>query len=116
MNFSLEEIARVAHAANIEMQAIGGDDMPSVPWLYEPRSVRASALKGVERVRNGMTPQENHEHWCRYKTAQGWTRGEKDPEKMTHPCLVPWDELPERERMKALLFHAVVLALSGSGS
>lgn len=40
-----------------------------------------------------------HEVWAESRMAQGWTLGEKrDDEKKTHPCLVPYEELPEEEK------------------
>ena len=40
-----------------------------------------------------------HEVWAESRLAQGWTYGDKrDDEKKTHPCLVPYEELPEEEK------------------
>ena len=40
-----------------------------------------------------------HEVWAAGRIADGWTYGEKrDDEKKTHPCLVPYEELPESEK------------------
>ena len=40
-----------------------------------------------------------HEVWAESRLAQGWTYGNKrDDEKKTHPCLVPYEELPEEEK------------------
>lgn len=40
-----------------------------------------------------------HEVWAESRLAQGWTYGNKrDDEKKTHPCLVPYEELPEVEK------------------
>ena len=40
-----------------------------------------------------------HEVWAASRIAQGWTYGEKrDDALKTHPCLVPYDELPEVEK------------------
>ncbi len=40
-----------------------------------------------------------HEVWAARRIADGWTYGEKrDDEKKTHPCLVPYEELPESEK------------------
>ena len=40
-----------------------------------------------------------HENWAAARIAQGWTLGEKyDGEKKTTPWLIPYDELPEREK------------------
>lgn len=40
-----------------------------------------------------------HEVWALSRKSQGWTCGaERNDEKKTHPCLVPYDELPEVEK------------------
>lgn len=42
-----------------------------------------------------------HERWCERQRRQGWIHGpRKDPDRKTHPCLVPWAQLPEIERRK----------------
>jgi voltage-gated potassium channel Kch len=44
---------------------------------------------------------EEHGRWCDHKVTEGWRYGErKDARGRTHPCLVPWSELPEDEREK----------------
>ena len=40
-----------------------------------------------------------HEVWARSRMAQGWAWGpERDDAARRHPCLVPYDELPESEK------------------
>ncbi len=40
-----------------------------------------------------------HEVWARSRMAEGWTYGpERDDVARHHPCLVPYDELPESEK------------------
>lgn len=40
-----------------------------------------------------------HEVWARSRMAEGWTWGpERDDAARLHPCLVPYDELPESEK------------------
>lgn len=40
-----------------------------------------------------------HEVWAEGRIAEGWTYGpERDDTLKTHPCLVPYDDLPESER------------------
>jgi hypothetical protein len=114
MRYSDEQVSQVVHAACIAMQVIWGDDMPSLPWTCEPRSVRRIVTAGVQRVRlAGLTARQNHENWVADKTAEGWHLGpEKDPEKLTHPDLVPWDELPQASRDKGDLFAAIVTVLA----
>lgn len=46
--------------------------------------------------------------------AHGWRRGAaKDPAAKTHPCLIPYADLPGCERVKDAVFAAIVRAMSG---
>ena len=39
-----------------------------------------------------------HEVWAETRIRQGWTYGEqRNDELKTHPCLIPYEELPEEE-------------------
>lgn len=41
-----------------------------------------------------------HEIWAETRIAQGWTYGpERNDAEKKHPCLVPYDELPEEEKV-----------------
>ena len=43
--------------------------------------------------------ENTHEVWAAGRVSQGWVYGEeRDGEKKTTPCLVPYDELPEIEK------------------
>lgn len=111
--FTLEEIAQVVHDANRRIQIITGDPVPSRPWDEAPRWQQDSAVEGVRAALRGLTPREMHEEWVRSKERQGWAYGEwKDEELKTHPCMVPYDRLPEEQRAKDALFVAVVQALT----
>ena len=40
-----------------------------------------------------------HDSWAALRRAQGWTYGPvRDDAARRHPCLVPYDELPEEEK------------------
>ena len=40
-----------------------------------------------------------HEVWAETRVRQGWTYGEqRNDEKKTHPCLVPYEDLPDSEK------------------
>ena len=40
-----------------------------------------------------------HEVWAYNRMQEGWSYGEdRNDAKKTHPCLVPYDELPEAEK------------------
>ena len=54
--------------------------------------------KGLEPLVEEMS-KNVHEVWAQTRISQGWTYGEErnDTEKK-HPCLVPYEELPEEEK------------------
>lgn len=40
-----------------------------------------------------------HDVWAETRIAQGWTYGkQRNDELKTHPCLIPYEELPEEEK------------------
>ena len=40
-----------------------------------------------------------HDLWAAQRLAQGWTHGaHRDDARKLHPCLVPYSELPEKEK------------------
>lgn len=53
-----------------------------------------------EELANRLSPL-SHDNWMTYKMSHGWVYGEtKDPKRKTHPCIVPYEELPESQRLK----------------
>lgn len=41
-----------------------------------------------------------HEVWAQTRLGQGWTYGdERDDQRKKHPCLIPYEELPESEKL-----------------
>ena len=41
-----------------------------------------------------------HDVWARTRIEQGWTYGpQRDDSQLKHPCLIPYDELPESEKV-----------------
>lgn len=67
-------------------------------------------MNGVEfHIKNKTTPEDSHKNWMEHKLKDGWKYGEvKDEVLKTHPCLVPYNELPENQKVKDYLFKAVV--------
>jgi len=99
--------AQAAHEANrTYCQSLG--DNSQVPWAEAPEWQKTSAINGVKyAIANGFPSGEAmHENWMAEKINSGWVYGEtKDPEKKTHPCLVPYSELPDAQRFKDDLFR-----------
>ena len=107
-----EQLAMICHEANWAMQVIQDDLKPSEHWFGLDEETRESVISGVRRARTGVTPQTLHELWCRFKMEHDWVYGlKKDERAKTHPCLVPYDELPESQKEKNILFLAIVRAL-----
>lgn len=105
----LESCAQAAHEVNRAYCAAIGDGLqPS--WQDAPNWQRASAVAGAAAaVLHGMTPPDSHEGWLRAKLLDGWTWGRaRDPERKTHPCMLPYRMLPVRQRVKDTIFLAVV--------
>lgn len=104
------EIARVCHEANRAYCLSIGDDS-QVAWDVAPIWQRDSAIAGVAFRLDHATalPSAQHDAWCAAKWADGWKHGTvKDATAKTHPCLVPYDQLPEEQRRKDALFQAIV--------
>lgn len=105
----IEHAARIAHEANRVYCASIGDDS-QVPWDEAPEWQRESAIAGMQKIADGTIqyPEDSHVSWMEQKIADGWTYGEtKDAEAKTHPCLVPFDELPVEQQVKDELFFAI---------
>ena len=109
-----QEIAKITHEANRAICACAGDHSQK-PWDQAEQWQRDSAIAGVKyRIENPeATPEDQHNAWSADKRRDGWTYGDvKDAEKKTHPCLVPYDQLPFDQRVKDHVFAAIVTACS----
>lgn len=106
-------VARVCHEVNRAFcQSIGDDSQPT--WEDAPDWQKRSAVTGVElHLHNpNAKPSDSHESWMAEKIADGWVYGEKkDPEAKTHPCIVPYEQLPIEQQSKDYLFRQVVHSL-----
>lgn len=113
MHLTHDDIARVCHEANRAIQHITRDPRPSPPWDDAPEWQRASAVDGVGTALEGANTAEHHQAWCDSKVADGWVHGDvKDADAKTHPCLVPYDQLPAEQQLKDALFLGIVAALT----
>lgn len=102
-------IAQMCHNVNkAYCESIGDTSQPT--WSDAPKWQKDSAINGVKfHLEADRLPHESHENWAKDKLAEGWVYGEvKDPVAMTHPCLVPYGQLPIEQRTKDYLFKAVV--------
>jgi hypothetical protein len=107
--------ARAAHEANrVLCLALGDTSQPK--WEAAPDWQQKSAIMGVEQINAhpDTTPEQSHEGWLKVKQDDGWSYGPvKDPAKKEHPCFVPYNGLPENQRLKDDMFGLVVRAVLG---
>ena len=68
---------------------------------YNPQPVDTNDVelpKELEMLVEKMS-KNVHEVWSETRIQQGWTYGkQRNDELKTHPCLVPYEELPESEK------------------
>lgn len=102
--------AQLAHEANRAYCAWLGDHS-QLPWDEAPEWQRSSAVAGVNFLLDNPDagPGVIHESWLAVKEAEGWRYGPvKDVDTKTHPCFVPYEELPEDQRFKDFIFAFTV--------
>ncbi len=69
---------------------------------YTPRPIDTSGVRlPAELLRLSERLAENaHELWARERIKQGWKHGpHRNDENKEHPCLVPYADLPEHEKV-----------------
>lgn len=107
-----EKIAKICHSVNTAYcKTIGEPELPN--WENLSEEFKQSSISGVIfKLQNPNSTLENqHEEWMKTKIADGWIYGtEKDMDKKTHPCLVPYDQLPQKQKIKDYLFQAIVMS------
>lgn len=106
-------IARICHEVNRAYCASLGDASQPA-WADAPQWQKDSALVGVRMhlANPNAGPDDSHKSWLAQKVAEGWVYGPiKDPVTKQHPCMVPYEELPQEQRAKDYLFRGVVHAL-----
>ena len=106
-------IAKVCHQAN-KVWCESNRDFSQSNWEDAQEWQRQSAIKGVSfRIENPNAGHDaQHNSWMKEKVEDGWVYGEvKDAVKKTHPCIVPFEQLPLFQQKKDALFCAIVDSL-----
>jgi RyR domain-containing protein len=71
------------------------------PKDYRPEPVETSGIALDARIEPliELLARNVHDVWAQERLAQGWTYGPaRDDSKKQHPCLVPYEQLPESEK------------------
>lgn len=69
--------------------------------MYIPQPIDTNDVKLPENLELLVEQMSKnvHEVWAETRISQGWTYGEqRNDELKTHPCLIPYEELPEEEK------------------
>ena len=106
----VEKIAKVAHEVN-RAYCVAIYDNSKAPWEQTPELLRNSTKSGIRHLAKNpdINPQQAHEEWLAYKVKEGWIYGRViDNENKKHPCLVPYNELSQADKVKDNLFRAIV--------
>jgi hypothetical protein len=108
--------AQVAHEANRTYCATIGD-YSQAAWADAPQWQKDSAIAGVRfHLTSDATPEQSHESWLAHKKADGWNYGPvKDATLKTHPCYVPYADLPADQKIKDHIFRGIVHAMLRNG-
>jgi len=110
-----EFIASTCHEVNrVFCEFMGDNSQPT--WDEAPQWQKDSAISGVRfhAANPDAGDSATHDNWMRDKIADGWVYGEvKDPEAKTHPCLVPFEELPRHQQFKDRFFGTIVRQMLG---
>lgn len=70
--------------------------------IYNPQPIDTSNIQLLEELNPLLEAMAKnvHEIWAQERIKQGWTFGEmRDDTKKHHPCLIPYEDLPEEEKV-----------------
>jgi hypothetical protein len=113
MYYTVERIAQVVHEAQRALQTVQGEPVPAPEWNYAPEYMKSALIKSIRLVLQGATPEQTHELWLSDKIEDGWTFGKvKDSYARKHPCMLPYEDLPQTQRDKNDLLVAIVSAFA----
>lgn len=74
--------------------------MDSKNYIPEPADLGCVELPKELVVLADAISKNVHEVWAAGRIAEGWTYGPtRDDEKLETPCLVPYEELPDEEKV-----------------
>jgi hypothetical protein len=110
----ISKVAETCHEVNkTYCESLG--DKSQKPWAKAPKWQKDSAINGVMFHMDNpeASASASHDSWMKEKVDGGWKLGDKKDEKAkTHPCIVPFEDLPKEQQYKDFLFKTVVKSLA----
>jgi hypothetical protein len=86
--------------------------------LYDPRAIDAARIELSADILDlrELLARHNHDVWATQRLKEGWHYGpQRDDTRKEHPCLIPYENLPESEkeydRRAAMEILKVIVAL-----
>lgn len=79
----------------------GHGDASGGAGAYRPRPIDTAGVEVPSEVAEltELLARNTHENWAAGRLAEGWRWGPaRDDARREHPCLVPYEDLPEEER------------------
>ena len=120
-SYDVDVIARVAHEA-IRAVCFALGDHPLPPWDEAPGWQMTSSRGAVMEILGCLTHgveysvSKAHERWFEERLKDGWTYGlVKDVQRKENPAMMPYSQLPTKQRIKDYLMLGVVKAFYDCG-
>ena len=69
--------------------------------MYKPKPIDLSGIFLSDELEEliELMAENNHEIWASNRMQEGWTYGTlRNDETKNHPCLIPYNQLPESEK------------------
>lgn len=110
----VDKVFAYVHEINRAIRYINGQD-PG-PVLENMKELNPAKYAGIRKEvedrlyrEMGMSAEMQHQRWIYAKLLDGWTYGPKeDSEKKMHPSMRSFRDLPAEERLKDVVFVAVI--------
>lgn len=100
----------VYEAARLQAIAVNAPVVPEM-WADREEAFRAQFLEAIARQcgpERSVSPEDLHDDWVRAYEKMGWRYGPvRDRAVKTHPDMVPFDQLEQREQDKDAVFIAL---------
>jgi len=107
---------RMEETTDCRPSGVALKECSSVTYQPAPIEISHVTLPPAIRALTEKLAENAHDLWALQRMGEGWTYGSKrDDYRKQHPCLVPYDQLPESEkeydRIMAMKTLKAILAL-----